>query len=146
MHDYNSVWEKVSSRFWKHRRREYVIHLILFLSINLPLWLLDTNLPDGSFLRFNVGQYIIGGIYINWVYIPWITVWSGLLLLVHSTAFLSARIVERIFRLRVERELLRAYVDEDAAEKPKRQPLQPDDDEVFEYAEESRDEQRKFSR
>jgi hypothetical protein len=40
---------------------------------------------------------------------------------------------------------LRAYVEEDGAEKPKRQFWQPEE-EVFEYADESRDQQRKFSR
>jgi len=144
MHLYDATWKRVSRQFWKYRRRELAFHLILFLSINLPLWFLATNLPDGSFLRFNVGQYVMG-IYLNWVYIPWITVWWGLLLLTHLIAFVSAQMTERLFRFRIEREFLREYIDQSEMEKPKRHPFQPDD-EAFDYEEAIPDEKKEVMR
>jgi hypothetical protein len=141
MRSYDDAWEKVSSRFWKHRRREFLLNILLFLSFHLFAALFLTSLP---YTQFHVGYYI-AGVYVGWVSMPSITYVWGTFLLIHLLILLTIGATERLFRLRVEREILRDYIEEEGSEKPKRYLWQPED-EVIEYAEENRGEQRKLSR
>ena len=102
--DYDRAWEKVSKQFWRKRRRELGIHVGLFVLIQL---LIFAFIPVGV-LAFNVG-YPILGIYINWVYLPWISIFWGIALLIHMAGLVGAALAVRIFRYNVERELLRDF-------------------------------------
>jgi hypothetical protein len=124
MQIYDEAWESVSRRFWKQRYREFALNFLLFSLFHLYAALFLDSLP---YMQFHVG-YAIVGIYVGWVSMPSVMFLWGAFLLVHLAVLLITGLIERLFRLRVEREMLRAYVEQEAdSEKPKRHLPQSED-------------------
>jgi hypothetical protein len=103
--DYDRAWAKVSKKFWRRRRRELAIHIGLFMVVQLVLFVF---VPVGV-LAINIGYRVFGLVDANWVYIPWMSIFWGIVLLIHLAGLIGAALTARIFRYNVERELLRDF-------------------------------------
>src|SRR5689334_2751759 len=91
---YDRAWAKVGQKFWRRRRRELAIHIGLFMVIQLVLFVF---VPIGV-LAIDIGYRVFGFIDANWIYIPWMSIFWGVVLLLHLAAIIGAAITARIFR------------------------------------------------
>ncbi len=103
--DYDRAWDKVSRKFWHKQWRVLIAHTIVFVVVNLYLFLrpqsaltFTTGYPPLIFLRdFGLEN------------VPWVTLNWGIILGLHLILLIGVGLGERIFRYGVERELLRDF-------------------------------------
>jgi hypothetical protein len=104
--DYDRAWNTISGRFWRRRRREFVINFALFVGAHLLTFFmhdfLGTTFFTGSspfvILR-KLGFETLAYTTVNW----------AILLIIHAFVLLGMSIAESIFRYNVEREMLRDF-------------------------------------
>ncbi|MBZ0293495.1 MAG: hypothetical protein K8L99_13085 [Anaerolineae bacterium] len=98
MDDIDVTWQPMMTRFWRQRRRELCLHIILFGIINAIL-LAD---PYGLSLVATAPP-VLKQIGID--NIPWLTIHWATVLLIHILVVASAALWSRVFRAEIAHQL-----------------------------------------